>query len=165
MRAASIKQFILVAEKCRQINNFNALMAILAGLNTTAISRLKKSWELIPSKLKASFDSLNDLMSEAKGFKNYRQQLAITEPPCIPFLGVYLTNLVFIEGGNKDFLAAGIINFDKCHKVAKIIEEIVSFQKVPFNFEKSDEIQRSILNQIVKKEEEIYERSIELEPR
>lgn len=62
-------------------------MAILAGLNTTAISRLKKTWDSVPSKIRTVFDSLNETMSEAKGFKNYRQELAIAEPPCIPFLG------------------------------------------------------------------------------
>jgi len=53
-------------------------------------------------------------MSYQKNFGNYRDALKMASPPCIPFLGLYLTDLTFIEDGNKNHLGNGeFINFDK----------------------------------------------------
>ena len=43
-RVEMTKHLIAVAEKCRSLNNFNSLMAILAGLSSAPIHRLKKTW-------------------------------------------------------------------------------------------------------------------------
>ncbi len=40
--------------------------------------------------------------------------------------GAHLTDLVFVEDGNKDELEGGLINFDKRYMVAKIIRELQS---------------------------------------
>ena len=37
--------------------------------------------------------------------KAYRQCLGAATPPCIPYLGVYLTDLTFLEEGNPDFVS------------------------------------------------------------
>jgi son of sevenless-like protein len=36
----------------------------------------------------------------------YRKTLAQAAQPCVPYLGVYLTDLTFIEDGNPDTVAA-----------------------------------------------------------
>ena len=165
-RALALKHFILTAEKCSKNNNFNGLMGILAGLNTSAIRRLSKTWDLLSSKIISIYDKLNDLMSDSSGFKAYRATLNSCQPPCVPFLGLYLTSLVLIETGNKDFLSdSGLINFEKRHKIAKVIEEMTSYQRTPYSFAKVDFIQNYLLNQKVLGEEEIYQRSLDLEPR
>lgn len=43
-RVAMIKQFVQLAEACRNLRNFNALMAVLGGLNNAAVRRLKLTW-------------------------------------------------------------------------------------------------------------------------
>jgi son of sevenless-like protein len=39
-------------------------------------------------------------MSPLGSFKNFRNTLHSLNPPCIPYLGVYLSDLTFIEGSN-----------------------------------------------------------------
>ncbi|KAF7977036.1 hypothetical protein HWV62_4796 [Athelia sp. TMB] len=50
-RANVIKYFITVAEKCRTMNNFSSMVAIISGLNAVPVRRLKRSWEQVSSKL------------------------------------------------------------------------------------------------------------------
>lgn len=41
---------------------------------------------------------MEEVMAMEGSFKNYRNHLAAASPPCVPYIGVYLTDLVFIEG-------------------------------------------------------------------
>jgi len=45
-RAFIIKQFISIAQACFEMNNFNTLLEITAGLNLVPIRRLKKTWRV-----------------------------------------------------------------------------------------------------------------------
>ena len=39
------------------------------------------------------------------------------DPPCVPYLGYYLTDLAFIEEGTPNFNDAGLVNFSKMRMV------------------------------------------------
>lgn len=43
-------------------------------------------------------EELEAIMGMEGSFKVYRQTLVEATPPCVPYIGVYLTDLVFIEG-------------------------------------------------------------------
>lgn len=45
-RALILKAAIKLGEKCLLLNNFSTLMSIVSALNSSPISRLKKTWEV-----------------------------------------------------------------------------------------------------------------------
>jgi len=94
------------------------MQAILAGLANSAVYRLKWTWAKVEKdKMWPMFEECRQIMDSAGNFSNYRKVVVNSDPPIIPYLGVYLTDLTFIEDGNKDYLKVqdnrdDIINFE-----------------------------------------------------
>ncbi len=51
------------------------------------------------------FKKLDGLMSMEGNYLRYRQVLKQTSPPAVPFLGVFLSDLTFLDDGNPDSIA------------------------------------------------------------
>ncbi|ORX99639.1 ras GEF [Basidiobolus meristosporus CBS 931.73] len=168
-RVAVIKHFISIGEKCRNLNNFNTLTAILAGLNSAPIHRLKRTWELINARSIGAFDGLKRLMNSTKNFGEYREELHSANPPCVPFLGLYLTDLTFVEDGNPDHVPnhPHLINIAKRAKCAEVIREIQQYQNSPYNLTMVPEIQAFIQQALQKAngDRDLYAMSLHLEPK
>lgn len=45
-RVVKVKKFLNIARRCHEIGNFNGIMEVLAGLQNSAIYRLKKTFEV-----------------------------------------------------------------------------------------------------------------------
>jgi son of sevenless-like protein len=86
-RCMYIKHFVGVADKCRGLNNFNSLTAIISGLYSAPIHRLKRTWEMVNSRTVQTLESLSKIMNSTKNFAEYREMLHSINPPCVPFFG------------------------------------------------------------------------------
>ncbi|KAF1976127.1 ras guanine-nucleotide exchange protein-like protein [Bimuria novae-zelandiae CBS 107.79] len=179
-RAIVIKQWVKIAAKCLELNNYDSLMAILASLNTSMVLRLKRTWELVSAKTKARFDELKSITDHARNYAVLRQRLHDHFAPCIPYVGMYLTDLTFVDAGNgatrqlpgesgEDGIP--VINFDKHMKTAKIIGQLQSFQ-VPYRLTPVPEMQEWIETQIQRMHsndqvnpQSFHRQSLLLEPR
>ncbi|KAA1089603.1 hypothetical protein PGT21_024616 [Puccinia graminis f. sp. tritici] len=168
-RASTIKHFILVADRCRSLNNFSTLMQIIAGLNSTPIYRLRRTWETIPQKTLTLFAQLGAVMSPTKNYAAYRDTIRNMAPPCVPFVGVYLTDWTFIGDGNPDQLREKPqqINFNKRQKAAELIVQIQSYQSMPYQLSPMPMIVKFLEESLEnpRDEKELYDLSLELEPR
>ncbi|KAG1111903.1 hypothetical protein G6F42_014895 [Rhizopus arrhizus] len=168
-RVVVIKHWSQVANRCLEMNNYNTCMAILSAFDNSAIGRLKKTWELVSSRTSQSLAHIRKLMGSNRNFTEYREMIHSVNPPCIPFLGIYLQDLTFIEDGNPDLLkkSSNLINFAKQQKAAEVIREIKQFQSPPYIFQVVPEIQDYINFQLETSRDVdfLYERSLELEPR
>ncbi|TDL15510.1 ras GEF [Rickenella mellea] len=132
-RAAIVKHFISIADRCRTLHNFSSMFAIISGLNSPPIRRLKRTWEQVNSKFMSQLGTCEMTLDSGKKFSNYRSTLAQVNPPCIPFIGIYLVDLNIIQSGSKDYLQLNVINFDKRQKAAEIIHEIKHWQSKQFD--------------------------------
>lgn len=109
------------------------------------------------------------LMGANKNFTEYRDIIHKINPPCIPFLGIYLQDLTFIEDGNSNYLKKSkhLINFAKRMKTAEVIRELQQYQSTPYLLQAVPDIQAFIKThlQSSRDEETLYNLSLDLEPR
>ncbi|ORZ34163.1 ras guanine nucleotide exchange factor domain-containing protein [Catenaria anguillulae PL171] len=182
-RCSLLKHYIQIADKCRALNNYNTLFSILAALNSAPIHRLARTWEMLSTKTLGVLNDLRQITDPTKNFATYRELVASVQPPCIPFLGRYLSDLTFLEDGNPNVLkipgqpapgedgaspdAPVLVNFSKRAKTADIIREIQQFQVLPFHLKPVTEVQEYLLGMINHNREsgELYEISLNREPR
>lgn len=185
-RASVIKQWIKVAHQCFELNNYDGLMAIICSLNSSTISRLRKTWDIISAKRKEVLRNLQGIVEPSQNHKVLRARLHDHVPPCLPFLGMYLTDLTFVDIGNpatkhmsighesEEEGAGGItvVNFDKHTRTAKIIGELQRFQ-IPYRLTELPDMQEWMTAQIKRVKEDdkgnvqvsYYRKSLLLEPR
>jgi len=143
-RASIVKQFISVADRCRELKNFSSMIAIVSGLNSPPIRRLKRTWEQINQRFMAMLGTCEMTIDSNKNFSNYRSLLQRITAPCVPFVGLYLTTLTFIQDGAPNNIGT-LVNFRKRQKAAEVIEEIQKWQSKPFNYVKVDQIHDYIM--------------------
>lgn len=179
-RAGVIKQWIKIASKCLELNNYDSLMAILCSLNSSTILRLRKTWDAVPQKKKDVLKELQDIVQPTRNHAVLRQRLQNHVPPCLPFVGTYLTDLTFVDIGNAatkqlpgsdEDSGMRVINFDKHTRTAKLIGDLQRFQ-IPYRLVEVPELQEWLQAQLVRVKssdsanvQQYYRKSLKLEPR
>ncbi|KAI8068346.1 ras guanine nucleotide exchange factor domain-containing protein [Gongronella butleri] len=175
VRARVITKFIRIAIKCHQHRNYSTLMQILLGLQSPSVTRLEQSWRRVDQRELQAFGELKELAKPFRNWKNVREAMTkathdvdeasaletvlsraqgtTTMSGCIPFLGLYLSDLVFnaelptwidrepVQSQNstsKHFdmqdqllharLQGRMVNYNKFRITASIIKHILAFQ-------------------------------------
>lgn len=163
-RARILKKLIKIAKGCQDLNNLNGVFEIVSGITCASIFRLQKTWDCLDTKHLEIFKDLQALVSRDGNFKRLRELVSVINPPCIPYIGLYLSDLTFIDDGNPDLLN-GKINFIKRRKLAKRIRDIQTYQQTPYYIERIPEICEYIEKYKSVEENEMYKMSLEIEPR
>jgi son of sevenless-like protein len=83
---------------------------------------------------------------------------------CCVGSGIYLTDLTFIEDGNKDMLGS-LINFFKRRLIYEVILEVQQYQQQGYNLLEVPQLQDFILSAEVLPQPSFQEVSLRLEPR
>ncbi|VDP30304.1 unnamed protein product [Soboliphyme baturini] len=147
-RVAVMNRIVEIMCVFEELNNFTGLFEIYGVLESSPVHRLYYTWERLDQKLLKAFDEVKQILSDAH-HKLIRERLRSINPPCVPFFGMYLTNIIFLEEGNPIFLkmplshqtsetdasdteTATLISFSKCRKIADIIGEIQMYQNQPY---------------------------------
>ncbi len=176
-RATTIKHWIKIANQCLALHNYDALMAITCALDDTSIKRLRITWDSVSAKRKEMLKALQSVVEFNQNHKVLRARLQERVPPCLPFLGILLTDLTFIDVGNPPTRASDTglvaINFDKHTRTAKCIGELQRFQ-IPYRLTEVPDLQEWLEAQLLRVREKDqtanaqtthYRKSLLLEPR
>ncbi|KAL0951787.1 hypothetical protein HGRIS_008457 [Hohenbuehelia grisea] len=154
-RAGTVDFWIKVAEKCKNLNNFASLSALINALTSAVISRLHLT--LAHVRRKSHLDVLAKHNEPTGGFGGYRQLLAAAaakpDTPCVPFFGMYLTDLVHIGDQFHDEVVQTtlgretLVCFTKRQRWFEAISQMLRFQTRPYNIAESDATQQLVATQ------------------
>ncbi|KAJ6485878.1 ras guanine nucleotide exchange factor domain-containing protein [Mycena sanguinolenta] len=145
-RTHLVKFFIKVADWCTSLHNDSTSLAMLAALDSVAISRLHQTWLGLPQKNKSQMNALRRLADHSRNYPEYRSKLDNTAPPAVPFLGLYLTDVAFCRKGDPSHRPSPmnpnkkLLNFNKYRKLARIVQDMQRFQ-VPYQLQAIPEVQ------------------------
>ncbi|XP_055601728.1 guanine nucleotide-releasing factor 2 isoform X2 [Uranotaenia lowii] len=134
-REKYVIKFIKIMKHLRKMNNYNSYLALLSALDSAPIRRLE--WHRTITEGLKEYCALIDSSSS---FRAYRQALAETNPPCIPYIGLVLQDLTFVHIGNPDLLSDGSINFSKRWQQYHIVVNMKRFKKGSYQFKKNEKI-------------------------
>ncbi|ELT93796.1 hypothetical protein CAPTEDRAFT_169570 [Capitella teleta] len=165
-RVACIEKWAAIADICRCLHNYNGVLQICAAFVNSSVYRLKKTWEKISKQTKQMIEKLQTLVSSDCRFKNMRDALHRCDPPCIPYLGMYLSDLSFIEEGTPNITDETLVNFSKMRMIAHVIREVQHYQQTPYKIDHQNKVTTYLLDTSrLLDEEETYKASLEIEPR
>ena len=137
-REKLVTKFIKIMKHLRKMNNFNSYLALLSALDSAPVRRLE--W---PKSITESMKDLCSLIDSSSSFRVYRQALAETQPPCIPYIGLILQDLTFVHIGNSDYLpdsAGNNINFAKRWQIFNILDQMRRFKNSHYPFKKNEQV-------------------------
>ena len=160
------EKFVDLSLECLDLKNYNSLMEIISGLQSNSLLKFAKSWPNFTSQTNPYVDKVEKLsiMLISRNKAELREKLKYSNPPCVPFLGMYLQDLLFLEDGNKDEMD-GLINFRKCSLIACTIKSFQKFQKEFYPFLSVLQLKKFLeLNDenSIKKDKELAEYSSQL---
>ncbi|KAJ6246045.1 ras guanine nucleotide exchange factor i-related [Anaeramoeba flamelloides] len=164
-RVKMYARFLKIGKYFLEMNNFDSIMSTIGGYTNPAVKRLKKTLAEVPKNIVKHFNEFKNLLKHEQGYKDYRERLEKTEPPLVPYLGIFLTDITFISSGSPSTIN-GLINFSKRKLLYNVVSKIQDYQRVRFKFHYVHQIQVLLRKDLpYKNDKELYKDSLKREPR
>lgn len=133
-RTDTMAHFIKVAKRLHELNNLHSEFAVLSALQSAAIYRLSKTWAGLSRHTRQTFDKLVDLFSDRDNWTRLRDHMnstALKHAPCIPYLGLYLTDLMMVDIAHPS--TGGIDSDHRMFKMNNILRLVSELQQSSYS--------------------------------
>ncbi|KAF4584416.1 Ras guanine nucleotide exchange factor [Ophiocordyceps camponoti-floridani] len=124
-RARCIVKLIHIASHCRRYRNFASLVQLTIALSSGEVTRLRKTWALVPSHESETLQSLERLVTPLRNFHAIRAEMETgSDAGCIPFVGVYTHDLLY-NSQRPSRGGEGLIDFERCRVAAGVAKTLL----------------------------------------
>ncbi len=166
-QVATVTKFIDLASELRNLNNFETLVHVVAALRCASVNRMRRLWSCIEKDRVELLADLESFTSSDKAFLELRNAMNTCCAPLIPYLGIYLTNLTFIEDVIVD-RPPNTFNFRKMKMIYDVVATLLLY-KTKYQIAPDVGIQEAIAYSMrdlaFESEGQCYKQSLKLEPR
>lgn len=167
-RAALIAHLLEVCHHLLELCSYNCVWEIFSGLKSSAVKRLTDTWEQVPEPAQRLWTVMSDFTDTTANFRSYRGRLADRAPdqPCVPYLGLYLTDLTFAEEKNPSPGGAARLTLAKYHAVGSVLADIARFKNPTYALRTVDYLTEYFTHRLDHQDEETnFAQSLLLQPR
>ncbi|KAL8666158.1 MAG: hypothetical protein Q9202_001665 [Teloschistes flavicans] len=130
-RALAIIKYIHIARYCRKNHNFATMFQLTIALTSVDISRLTKTWDLVPAAEKKTLKELETLVTPIKNFHNLRQEMetANSDEGCVPVIALYIHDLTYNSQKPSQVPSTRdgepLVNFERYRTTASIVKSLL----------------------------------------
>lgn len=121
-------------QKCRLLNNFSSMAAIITALSSTVLTQLHLTWAHVNRN--STLDALLRYNEPTRGFSGYRSLLQQVDGSCVPFITMYLTDIVHANQHSKG--ENEVIFFFQRARWHEVISQMLKFQLRPYKVAPSE---------------------------
>eukprot|EP00009_Paramoeba_aestuarina_P009828 CAMPEP_0201537330 /NCGR_PEP_ID=MMETSP0161_2-20130828/64439_1 /ASSEMBLY_ACC=CAM_ASM_000251 /TAXON_ID=180227 /ORGANISM="Neoparamoeba aestuarina, Strain SoJaBio B1-5/56/2" /LENGTH=427 /DNA_ID=CAMNT_0047943553 /DNA_START=34 /DNA_END=1317 /DNA_ORIENTATION=- len=165
-RIRKIQKFIGILDELHKLSNCMGIMEILSALSSPCVARMKSTWAEIGKHSTARYNFFKELVSPTAGYRRYREHVHSLIPPCIPYVGIYLTDLVFVLDSGI-YAENNLIKFQKLQRASDVLQELLCYQYELYKLPSSPVLSlfMNSLSSHTLDEEEWFEMSLKVEPK
>jgi hypothetical protein len=130
-RAKVYERWVLIAEYCMSIKDYNDVIGIYSALNHYVITGLNLTLKEVKHKTNMILKKISEFCSCLGNYRNIREDMNNCEKTgevFVPYLGMLLRDINFFEESSKYFNQNGCINFEKIEKVTQLLEKNFTFR-------------------------------------
>ena len=152
----------IFSQKCRLLNNFSSMAAIVTALSSTVLTQLHMTWAHVSRK--STLEALLRYNEPTGGFSGYRSLLQQVEGSCVPFITMYLTDIIHASQHSRD--ENDIIFFFQRARWHEVVTQMLKFQSRPYKIAPSETTTQFIeahLREVLCDDNWFWQRSKELQ--
>ncbi|KAG2382078.1 hypothetical protein C9374_005870 [Naegleria lovaniensis] len=179
IRKALFKKFVEIAKESYELNNYSAFFAIISGLQSVPVYRLKETRKGLSESDNNIFKIFDELHANnrSKLRENLNNTIINNNTPIIPFIGIFQTDLTFTSDGNPDEFnhpktpQKKLINYQKRRIYYATIQKVKDLQNCAnlYHLEPIPYVQyvlkEHIFEGIITNDDELHKKSLMIEPR
>lgn len=133
-----LKKFIDIAKILHELNNYHVLFAVLIGLDSVEIKRVKYLWENLDKKSKKTLNSLLELISVLQNYGNYRKKLRDMDKKTklLQFFPIIKKDITFALECKLFISEKNDINMFTIFQISTILNDFISYRNnydIPIN--------------------------------